>query len=96
MKTSRRTFLKSASAGTAAGLISQPSVMGAEAKSKKTDSTVSKYTGPFGKGIPITMAGYEYSRVKAIVEGIAQRQHRREVLHIPERPGGQRPDALRR
>lgn len=33
------------------------------------DSDVKRRTGPFGEGLPITMAGYDYSRVRAIFEG---------------------------
>lgn len=35
----------------------------------KSDPTVSKYTGPHGEGLPITMAGYEYNRVRGIIDG---------------------------
>lgn len=35
----------------------------------KLDPTVSKDTGPHGKGLPITMAGYEYSRVRGLIDG---------------------------
>jgi hypothetical protein len=72
MDASRRTFLKSAAAGTAASVIGQAVSQADETTSKVDDPTVSKRTGPYGKGLPITLAGYEYSRVKAIVDGAVQ------------------------
>jgi 4,5-dihydroxyphthalate decarboxylase len=33
---------------------------------------VKKRTGPFGEGLPITMAGYEYTKVKGIIDGSVQ------------------------
>lgn len=41
--------------------VENPSTSGA-------DPSVKKRTGPFGKGVPITIAGYDYGRVRAIVE----------------------------
>ncbi len=72
MNPSRRTFLKSAAAGTAGGVLAQAASQAAETAPKVEDPTVSKRTGPYGKGLPITLAGYEYSRVKAIVDGTVQ------------------------
>lgn len=69
MHTSRRKFLKNtALTGTAlAGAVLSPHTSsGADPKS---DPTVSRRTGPHGKGLPITIAGYDYSRVRALVEG---------------------------
>ena len=47
--------------------------MAADEKSTSTDQSsdpsVKKRTGPFGEGLPITLAGYAYNRVRAIVEG---------------------------
>lgn len=76
MNSSRRTLIKAAALGTAASIIGQQSAIGAESKVKTNtqvvDPTVSKRTGPFGEGLPITLAGYEYSRVNAIVKGKVQ------------------------
>ena len=43
--------------------VENPSTSGA-------DPSVKKRTGLFGKGVPITIAGYDYGRVRAIVEGM--------------------------
>lgn len=79
MNSSRRTLIKAAALGTAASIIGQQSAIGAESKVKTNtqvvDPTVSKRTGPFGEGLPITLAGYEYSRVNAIVKGKVQLKH---------------------
>ena len=68
MKNSRRKFIKQAGA---AGLAA--TMAGSFAACSKSnpapDPTVSKYTGPHGEGLPITMAGYEYSRVRGIIDG---------------------------
>ncbi len=34
-----------------------------------SDPAVSKYTGPHGEGLPVTMAGYEYNRVRGLIDG---------------------------
>lgn len=71
MKSSRRGFIKKAGAiGVAAAAGGSAAVsQAARAGRKSPDPTVKKRTGPFGKGLPITIAGYEYSRVRALVEG---------------------------
>jgi 4,5-dihydroxyphthalate decarboxylase len=79
MKTSRRKFIKQAGAvGLSATVIGQIACnktnSNSESETKvsldsKSDPTVSKYTGPHGEGLPITMAGYEYNKVKGIIDG---------------------------
>ena len=74
MKNSRREFLKQASvAGLVASIVGPLSACSnSDSKPKpntKSDPTVSKYTGPHGEGLPITMVGYEYNRVKALIDG---------------------------
>ena len=80
MKKSRRNFLKQAGvAGLAASVIGPLAACANQEENKKAasitndkskdDPTVKKYTGPFGEGLAITMAGYDYSRVHALVEG---------------------------
>jgi len=77
MKNSRRNFLKQAGvAGIAASAIGYLAACSNQEENTtvavdkpKDDPTVKKYMGPFGVGLPITMAGYDYSRVHAIVEG---------------------------
>ncbi|TWT34965.1 4,5-dihydroxyphthalate decarboxylase [Thalassoglobus neptunius] len=69
MSTNRRDFLKYTGylgAATAAGSIPENSAT-AEEPSKKKE--VKKRLGPHGKGVPITIAGYDYNRVKALAEG---------------------------
>lgn len=36
---------------------------------QKLDPTVKKYTGPHGEGLPITLAGYEYDRIRGLIDG---------------------------
>ena len=80
MKKSRRKFLKKVGAAGIAATIAGPlaacSNIDSKTKGSKvsesntnSDPTVSKVTGPFGEGLPITMAGYEYSRVRGIIDG---------------------------
>jgi 4,5-dihydroxyphthalate decarboxylase len=73
MKTTRRKFLKQAGAvGLAATVMGQMACSKSDSKLKsnpKSDPTVSKYTGPHGEGLPVTMAGYEYSRVRGLIDG---------------------------
>ena len=76
MSTSRRKFLQIGAASAAATLVPQHGFSSSDAESKavvskdsKSDPAVSKRTGPFGQGLPITMAGYEYSRVRPLIEG---------------------------
>ncbi len=66
MKKSRRSFLKTAVVGTAAAAITPGSSVAADSIQ---DPTVKARTGPFGEGLPISIAGYDYSRVRALVEG---------------------------
>jgi 4,5-dihydroxyphthalate decarboxylase len=49
--------------GNAAGSLAK------EAGKEEPDPTVKKRTGPYGEGLPITMAGYDYGRAHALVEG---------------------------
>ena len=86
MKSSRRDFLKYSGA---IGVAAAVPVNAAASKPVKTDEvldpTVRKRTGPYGKGLPITIAGYDYSRVHAIVEGkvtVEGCAHRFEVTGI--------------
>ncbi|TWT85032.1 4,5-dihydroxyphthalate decarboxylase [Planctomycetes bacterium CA13] len=66
----RRDFCKAASIGAVAA---SGTVAGAEdgkpSANTADDPGVKKRTGPFGEGLPITMAGYAYNRVRAIIEG---------------------------
>ncbi len=68
--TSRRSFLKHAgtvgAAAVAAGGVASET---AEADQDRQDPTVKRRTGPFGKGLPITIAGYDYNRVHALTDG---------------------------
>jgi len=87
MKPSRRTFLKYSGA---IGVAAAASASGeASARRKATveasDPTVKKSTGPHGEGLPVTIAGYDYNRVRALVEGavtIAGCAHQFEVSGI--------------
>ena len=70
MKNSRRQFMQGAAASGLA--VAATSVMAqdpANSKGVVVRADVEKRTGPFGEGLPITIAGYDYSRVRAIVEG---------------------------
>lgn len=87
MVVSRRNFVKqaglvgAAAAVSGCGSDSENTVVSEE----KSDPTVKKYTGPYGEGLPITMAGYDYSRARALVEGkvgIEGCAHRFEVTGI--------------
>ena len=80
MKNSRRKFIKQAGvAGLAAAVVgtmaactnsdSKSAVSSAPDSNAESDPAVYKITGPHGEGLPITMAGYEYSRVRGIVDG---------------------------
>lgn len=66
MKTSRRNFLRAGAVGTAAVVAGPAAFAGLD---PKPDDAVKCRTGPHGEGLPITMAGYNYSRVRALVEG---------------------------
>ena len=79
MKNSRRKFLKQAGvAGCLATIAGQTAFANSDLKPTAgsgpevvsgSDPAVSKYTGPHGDGLPVTMAGYEYSRVRGLVDG---------------------------
>jgi 4,5-dihydroxyphthalate decarboxylase len=52
---------------------------------KQNDPTVKAYSGPFGEGLPIKMAGYDYDRVRPLADGrvtVEGCQHRYEVSGI--------------
>lgn len=84
MKNSRRKFLKNIGvAGVAAAVVaplaacsntSSDTENSAVAPKEKQPlpSDIKKRTGPFGEGLPITIAGYEYSKVKGIMDGSVQ------------------------
>lgn len=90
MKDSRRKFLKQAgAAGLAASLTPLVSCTNDNSKdntaTEQNDPTVKAYNGPFGEGVPITMAGYDYNRVRPLADGrvtIEGCQHRYEVTGI--------------
>ena len=73
MKTSRRKFIQKAGAvglsATVVGPVSCSPKPVEQHPIENTDPTVKKVTGPFGEGLPITMAGYDYNRVLPIVDG---------------------------
>lgn len=70
MRISRRRFLGYAAAGSlAAAGRSVAAKKEADTKGRDVDPTVARRTGPFGKGVPITIAGYDYARVSALLEG---------------------------
>jgi 4,5-dihydroxyphthalate decarboxylase len=69
MKSNRRRFIRHASlagiAAASAGALSSA----AAATTPHPDPTVKKVNGPFGEGLPITVAGYDYNRVAAVANG---------------------------
>ena len=73
MEFDRRQFCRAASVGTFGGVFasSQAGLAAEETqqKSRTVDPSVQKRTGPFGEGLPITLAGYEYKRVRGLVDG---------------------------
>ena len=76
MNTSRRKFLQAGAIGAAAAIMPQLTFSSSDVESKaavsqdlKSDPTVSKRTGPHGEGLPVTMAGYEYNRVRGLIDG---------------------------
>lgn len=69
MDTTRRSFITTTAIASSVGAASQFSALGVDSTREQPDPTVSKRTGPYGTGLPITIAGYEYSRVKALVDG---------------------------
>ncbi len=87
MKSSRRNFIKQAGLFGAAATLPGHSAtsLAAEDEDTKLDPTVKERTGPYGKGLPITIAGYDYSRVHALVAGkvtVEGCSHRFEVAGI--------------
>jgi len=87
IKSSRRDFIKRAGLIGAAVAVSgnTTATLAAEAGKEDLDPTVKKRTGPFGEGLPITIAGYDYSRVHALVAGkvtVEGCAHRFEVTGI--------------
>jgi 4,5-dihydroxyphthalate decarboxylase len=87
MESSRRDFLKHVGVIGVAAAVSgiAGASIAAEAGKEIPDPTVKKRTGPYGKGLPITIAGYDYNRVRALVEGketIEGCAHRFEVTGI--------------
>ena len=71
MTSSRRKFIQGAGmVGLATAMSGPLAFAGANAREgQSTDPTVKRVTGPFGEGLSITMAGYDYNRVKALVDG---------------------------
>jgi 4,5-dihydroxyphthalate decarboxylase len=70
MKTNRRRFIREAGlAGIAAASAGTLSGQAMAAKSTHPDPAVRKVNGPFGEGMPITVAGYDYNRVAALADG---------------------------
>lgn len=68
--TTRRTFIRNSGiAAVAASLGATAGTAEGTGVPAQPDSTVSRYAGPYGDGLPITLAGYDYSRVSALVEG---------------------------
>lgn len=71
MKPTRRRFI--GTTGLAGlGAMSAPSALASDSDArpnKDSDPTVTQVTGPFGEGLSLTMAGYDYNRVKPIVAG---------------------------
>ena len=69
MKCNRRRFIHDASlagiAAASAGALSSATA----ATTPHPDPTVKTVNGPFGKGLPITVAGYDYNRVAAVANG---------------------------
>ena len=83
---SRREFIKTAAvAAGAAGALSACGSKPAAPTEEAPDPAVRNRTGPFGEGLPITLAGYDYSRVRALVDGkvtVEGCAHRFEVTGI--------------
>lgn len=72
---SRRTFMRNAGvAGLSVSLAATASGgdSSSTAPESPDDPTVSAYMGPYGEGLPITLAGYDYSRVRPLVDGRVQ------------------------
>ena len=73
MKSNRRRFIRDAGlaglAVTGASSLASQAAMASE--SSHPDPAVKKVNGPFGEGLPITVAGYDYNRVAAVANGKA-------------------------
>ena len=77
-ESTRRTFIKQAGlAGLAAAAVPlacttqdvEETILPTQEEEKPKDPTVKYETGPIGEGQPIVLAGYDYSRVKPLVDG---------------------------
>jgi len=71
MNSNRRRFIRDAglagvAAATTASLVSQAAVA---SEKSHADPAVKKVGGPYGEGMPITTAGYDYDRVAALADG---------------------------
>jgi hypothetical protein len=64
----RDTGLAGLAAATGGSLVSQATMASG---APHPDPTVKKVNGPFGEGLPITVAGYDYNRVAAVANGEA-------------------------
>ena len=64
----RDTGLAGLAAATGGSLVSQATMASG---ASHPDPTVKKVNGPFGEGLPITVAGYDYNRVAAVANGEA-------------------------
>lgn len=88
MNNNRRKFFKQmGAAGLTASLIPLASCVNnsSDIITEQNDPTVKAYNGPYGEGVPITLAGYDYNRVKPLADGrvtIEGCQHRYEVTGI--------------
>ena len=73
MKSSRRRFIRDAGlAGLAAvgtASLADQAALAADASSSHPDPKVKAVNGPFGEGLPITVAGYDYNRVAPLTDG---------------------------
>jgi len=72
MKYDRRRFIRDAGlAGMAAATAGAVATTAMAGETTHSDPTVKKVNGPFGEGLPITVAGYDYNRVAAVANGEA-------------------------
>lgn len=70
MDSTRRNFLFNAGVAGVSTSLAGSSLGGTgEPAPPQDDATVSRYAGPYGEGLPITIAGYDYSRVAPLVDG---------------------------
>ncbi len=85
MKSNRRNFLKQTAAFIAGSALIGCSNSSSNKSQTQNDPTVRSYSGPFGEGLPITLAGYDYNRVRPLADGrvtIQGCQHKYEVTGI--------------